>query len=155
MNKNKKIICIVSLAVIVIISVIIGVFWTNVENHTGIIKYLDEKINNVLGLTAVTSGIATTISLVPGDAGTPIADQMMDFSFHFLIILCGVYLEKYLLILSRIFFILCINTDCWCFDYYKYNKTNGKVKKISNEMFCFFNNDSYYNSAKCTNIKNY
>ena len=112
MSKNKKIICVVSLVVIAIISVVIGGFWTNVENHNETITYLDQKINNVLGLTATTSGMATAISMIPGDVGTPVADQMMDFSFHFLIILCGVYLEKYLLILSRIFFILCINTNC-------------------------------------------
>lgn len=62
--------------------------------------YLTEKANQVLGLTMLSSGIATGISLLPGDAGMPIANMLVNFSGILLIILIGITLEKYLLVLG-------------------------------------------------------
>ena len=38
--------------------------------------------------------------MIPTDAGTPIAEQLMDFNLYFLIILCGIFIEKCLLTIS-------------------------------------------------------
>ena len=38
--------------------------------------------------------------MIPTDAGTPIVEQLMDFNLYFLIILCGIFIEKYLLTIS-------------------------------------------------------
>ena len=61
---------------------------------------LDEKRDTVLSLTAACSTASAAITLIPGDTGTPIAEKLADFSSYFLIILCAVFLEKYLLVLT-------------------------------------------------------
>ena len=40
---------------------------------------------------------SAAITLVPGDIGTPIADKLADLSKYSIVILCAVFLEKYLL----------------------------------------------------------
>ena len=36
----------------------------------------------------------------PGDVGTPIANKLADLSSYFLIVLCAIYLEKYLVTIT-------------------------------------------------------
>lgn len=43
------------------------------EAHAGVIATIDEKIDNVLTLTAGSAGASALISAIPGDAGSPIA----------------------------------------------------------------------------------
>ena len=61
------------------------------------ITTIDEKIDNVLTLTAGSAGASALISAIPGDAGSPIADKLMDLSTGFLIVLAALFLEKYLI----------------------------------------------------------
>ena len=67
------------------------------EAHAGVIATIDEKIDNVLTLTAGSAGASALISAIPGDAGSPIADKLMDLSTGFLIVLAALFLEKYLI----------------------------------------------------------
>ncbi len=67
---------------------------TSLNQNT--IQYLGEKQTTVMELTAATTAASTLITLMPGDTGTPIADKLADFSSYFLIVLCAVLLEKYL-----------------------------------------------------------
>ncbi|MFR3451715.1 MAG: hypothetical protein ACLTSX_09255 [Collinsella sp.] len=59
------------------------------------IATIDEKIDNVLTLTAGSAGASALISAIPGDAGSPIAEKLMDLSTGFLIVLAALFLEKY------------------------------------------------------------
>ena len=61
------------------------------------IAVLDEKTSNVMGLTAGSAAVSAGLSAIPGDAGTPIAEKLMDLSVNFGIVLIALYLEKYLL----------------------------------------------------------
>lgn len=65
--------------------------------HADVIATIDEKIDNVLTLTAGSTGASALISAIPGDAGSPIADKLMDLSTGFLIVLAALFLEKYLI----------------------------------------------------------
>jgi len=65
------------------------------EAHAGVIATIDEKIDNVLTLTAGSAGASALISAIPGDAGSPIAEKLMDLSTGFLI--AALFLEKYLI----------------------------------------------------------
>ena len=65
--------------------------------HADVIATIDEKIDNVLTLTAGSAGASALISAIPGDAGSPIADKLMDLSTGFLIVLAALFLEKYLI----------------------------------------------------------
>lgn len=67
------------------------------EAHADVIATVDEKIDNVLTLTAGSAGASALISAIPGDAGSPIADKLMDLSTGFLIVLAALFLEKYLI----------------------------------------------------------
>ena len=58
---------------------------------------LDEKKQTVMNLMAASTGSSAAISLLPGDAGTPIAEKLVDLSSDFLAVLAAIYLEKYLL----------------------------------------------------------
>ena len=61
------------------------------------IQSLDDKKTTALELTAAATAASAAITLIPGDAGTPIADKLADLSSYFLIVVCAIYLEKYLL----------------------------------------------------------
>ena len=61
-----------------------------------ILEDLDQKKADVLELTAAATGTAVAITLLPGDAATPIAEKLTDISQYLLIVLCAIYLEKYL-----------------------------------------------------------
>ena len=61
------------------------------------IESLDKKQETVLELTAASTAASAAITLLPGDAATPIAEKLADLSGYFLIVLCAIFLEKYLL----------------------------------------------------------
>lgn len=67
------------------------------ETYAGTIATLDAKRDTVLGLTAASAGLSAAVSAIPGDAGTPIADKLMDVSADFMIVPAALYLEKFLL----------------------------------------------------------
>ena len=67
------------------------------ETHTGTIASIDEKTDTVLKLTATSTLASAAVSAIPGDTATPIANKLADFTEYFLLILCVLYSEKYLL----------------------------------------------------------
>ena len=64
--------------------------------HSATISVIDEKTEDVLRLTASASLASIGVSAIPGDTATPIAGKLADFSEYFLLILCVLYSEKYL-----------------------------------------------------------
>ncbi len=64
------------------------------------ITYLDGKANTVLGLTGASTSASVAITLIPGDVGTPIANQLASISSYSVIVLAAVHLEKYLLTIA-------------------------------------------------------
>ena len=70
---------------------------TNPESYTATSASIDEKVDTVLKLTATSTVASAGISAIPGDTATPIADKLADFTEYFLLILCVLYSEKYLL----------------------------------------------------------
>ena len=73
---------------------------TSMDFHANSIATLEEKKTTVLELTAAAAASSAAITLLPGDTATPIADKLADLSTHFLIVLCAIFLEKYLLTLT-------------------------------------------------------
>ncbi len=67
------------------------------EIWAGKVSSLDDKAETVLKLTATSTLASAGISAIPGDTATPIANKLADFSEYFLLILCVLYAEKYLL----------------------------------------------------------
>ena len=71
-------------------------FMTQPEIYQRSIDSLQAKQETVLELTAASTAASAAITLLPGDTATPIADKLADLSGYFLIVLCAIFLEKYL-----------------------------------------------------------
>lgn len=67
------------------------------DSYAGTVASIDEKVETVLKLTATSTVASAGISAIPGDTATPIATKLADFTEYFLLILCVLYSEKYLL----------------------------------------------------------
>ncbi len=67
------------------------------ERYTAYTESLDDKTETVLKLMAASTVTSAGLSAIPGDTATPIAEKLADFSEYFLLILCVLYAEKYLL----------------------------------------------------------
>ncbi|MBR2810003.1 MAG: hypothetical protein IKD69_01350 [Solobacterium sp.] len=67
-----------------------------VTDGAGISGYLDDKQMEVLKIAGAAAGASAVISAIPDDAGTPIAEKFADISMYTIIVLCAVFLEKYL-----------------------------------------------------------
>ncbi len=70
---------------------------SNPKTYEKTITALDEKKDNVLKLTAAATTSSAAVSALPGDTCTPIAEKLADMSGYFMVVLCAIYLEKYLL----------------------------------------------------------
>ena len=68
---------------------------TNVNTQT--IETLDEKKETVVALTALAGTTSTAITLIPGDVGGPVAQNIADIADYLLIVFAGIWLQKYFL----------------------------------------------------------
>ncbi len=94
----KKIIIVVALAVLGLLSFFTGSeLLSNPETYRGSIEVLNEKQSNVMALTAASAAASTALSAIPGDAGTPIANQVAEISTYLFLVTCIVFLEKFLI----------------------------------------------------------
>ncbi|MBR5517340.1 MAG: hypothetical protein IKU53_05140 [Firmicutes bacterium] len=76
--------------------------FSNPETYGETIAVLDEKSSNVLALATSSAAISTGLTMLPGDTASPMADQMADLSSTMMIIMCAIFLEKYLLTLAGV-----------------------------------------------------
>jgi len=99
--KSKKIIGAVLCVALALASVlVVAKPMTSLETHSETIASLDAKKETVMELTAASTAASAAITLIPGDVATPIADKVADLSGWFLIVLCAIFLEKYLVIIA-------------------------------------------------------
>ena len=70
------------------------------ERHAASLADLDEKKVTVMELTAATAATSVAVSAVPGDATTPIANQISELSSYLLLVVGAIMLEKVLLTLT-------------------------------------------------------
>ena len=73
---------------------------TSADTYKKTSQALDEKKETVMELTAAATATSAAITVLPGDAATPIAEKLADFSTYFLIVISALYLEKYLLTIT-------------------------------------------------------
>ena len=98
--KQKCITAAVLLLVAILSITVVGKYASAPENHQKTIASLDEKKQTVMELTAASTGTSALIPLLPGDTATPIAEKMADVSGYLLVVLCAIYLEKYLVTIT-------------------------------------------------------
>ncbi len=68
--------------------------------HAASIAALDEKKVTVTELTAAVAGGSIAVSAIPGDATTPIANQIAEMATYLLLVVGAILLEKFLLTMS-------------------------------------------------------
>src|SRR5665648_1139611 len=96
LSKQTKILILllfIALFSILVVSKIV----TTPDFNAGIIKSLDDKKVTVMKLVVTAAASSTAISMIPGDAAMPIANQIMNLTSYFIIILGAIFLEKMLL----------------------------------------------------------
>lgn len=125
MKKNSKTFILVAvLLIIAIISMfVISKVASSPKFHAKTIKSLDEKKIMVMELTAATAGASTAIALIPSDATTPLANQILGLSSYLLIVIGAIFLEKILLTLTGyITFTVLIPIACLLYAIYLFAK---------------------------------
>lgn len=136
-NKTKCITAIILLLVAILSVTVVGKYASAPENHQKTIASLDEKKQTVMELTAASTVTSALITLLPGDTATPIAEKMADVSGYLLIVLCAIYLEKYLVtITGYVAFTYLIPIACglWILNLFFENAT---VRKLAEKLAVF------------------
>ena len=95
-SRIKIVIILMALAVAAVSFFAVSKKVSSAEFHQAAIGSLDEKKNTVMELAAASAGASAAITLIPGDVATPLAD----LSSKFIIVICALYLEKYLLTIT-------------------------------------------------------
>ena len=93
----KVAICIALIAIALVSFFPIAQRYTSPDRYTDYVVSIDDKTETVLKLMAVSTVTSAGITAIPGDTATPIAEKLADFSEYFLLILCMLYAEQYLL----------------------------------------------------------
>ena len=70
------------------------------KNHSHSIEQTDEKIDAVTKLSGGAAATSATLTLLPGDICTPLAEQLAELAKYFLLILSALYLEKFMITVS-------------------------------------------------------
>lgn len=105
--KNKKretIITCVIIGILLLVAVVSFVHVSGIasseDNFSGTYAALDSKRTTVTELMGVTAASSTAITLLPGDAGTPIAEQLADLSGYFMFIMAVICFEKWMVTIT-------------------------------------------------------
>ena len=136
-DRTKCITAVILLLIAVLSITVVGKYASAPENHQKTIASLDEKKQTVMELTAASTVTSALITLLPGDTATPIAEKMADVSGYLLIVLCAIYLEKYLVtITGYVAFTYLIPAACvlWILNLFFANAT---VRKLAAKLAVF------------------
>lgn len=132
--------CIIAILLIIIGSVSfasVSKVASKPENHKTTIASLDDKKETVLELTAATTATSALFTLLPGDTATPIAEKMADLSTYLLVVLCAIFLEKYLVtITGYAAFRYLIPAACVLF-LINLAVNNETIKKLASKLLIF------------------
>lgn len=97
-NKKLQIGFIVALVVLALLSGFVArPHFVDTKTWDSTIEVIDQKKGNVLALTTSCVALSAGITALPGDTGTPVAEQLAQLSGNLGIVLAVLYLEKYLL----------------------------------------------------------
>ena len=100
-TTNKKLWLILKLIIlitlIILLLTIVRPILVNQDTYQKPIAYLDSKMANAKALTLGTTSASFVVSMIPDDAGTPIANELAQFSGYLLLVLSAIFLERYLL----------------------------------------------------------
>ncbi len=134
-KKTAKAVIPVIIAVISIF--VLSKYAASAEFHAKTIESLDDKKTTVMQLTAASTAASAAITLIPGDTATPIAEKLADLSSYFLLVLCAIYLEKYLLTTTGyVAFVLLVPAACILYSVNIFLENNA-WKRLAQKLFIF------------------
>lgn len=115
-NQIKKIMIMVLLIIIAFVSIkFISPWASSIETHATSLSILDDKKTSAMGLTTAVALTSTAITAIPGDVATPIANQISELTTPLMIVICAIYLEKFLLTITGFLsFTYLIPISCLC-----------------------------------------
>ena len=100
-NLRKNVVPIAVLLIIALLSLfVISGIASSYDFHRSSIADLNDRETEVLTLSGISLALSVAATLPPDDIGTPLADKLADLSSNFLLILCVIILEKYLLTIT-------------------------------------------------------
>ncbi len=113
-GDNGRRAIVIVLIIILIASVLFGVLAASkTDMYAGTIERLDESRNTVTQLMASATAASALLTLIPGDVATPIAEKLADVAGDFVIVLCAIYAEKFMLtVLGALAFVVLIPAGC-------------------------------------------
>ena len=102
MNLNLRKAALISLILLfaVISFTKIAPWAASAATHPHSIEQTEDKITSVMTLSAGAAATSATLSLLPGDMCTPLAEQLAELAKYFLLVLSALHLEKFLITLS-------------------------------------------------------
>lgn len=103
-HRGSSIRFIVLLLLALLCSCLIAPKVANPDTYKYLTESLENKKKSVEALAGAAAGASAVITLMPGDFGTPIAEKLVDLSGCFLVILCALYVEKFLVSMTGILF---------------------------------------------------
>lgn len=105
MKKDRQSLQKIGVGVLLTAIALLSVLWlaelvSSPARHAASIADLDEKKLIVMELTAATAATSVVVSAIPGDATTPLANQISELSSYLLLVVGAIMLEKVLLTLT-------------------------------------------------------
>lgn len=123
-ERTKKIVIVATLVIISLCSIfIVSRIATKPENYKTTIQSIDDKKATVMSVTAGAAATSTLLAAIPGDATTPISNQIMQISSYLMIVVCVLVLEKSLLmVMGYLSFNILIPVACGLLGVYTFCK---------------------------------
>lgn len=105
MNPNQQLWKRVGVSILLLTIALSSILWlaklaSSPERHAESMAALDEKKITVMELTSAAAVASVAVSAIPGDATTPIAEQIAELSSYLLLVVGAIMLEKILLTLT-------------------------------------------------------
>lgn len=101
-RKNKLIITVVLLCLALFSFFVVSQSEAISSMNESVIESLDNKKMTVAKLATTSTAASTAITLIPGDAGQPLAENLADISDYLLIVIASIWLQKFLITVTAI-----------------------------------------------------
>jgi hypothetical protein len=122
-SKRTMMMLITLLSIALLSIFVVSKVVTSPSFNSSNIKSLDDKKIIVMKLAAAAAASSTALSLIPGDAAMPIANQIAELSPYFIVVLCAILLEKMLIaVVGYVSFTFIIPFACILGAFYLYKR---------------------------------
>ena len=136
-NGKRGLVFLLCLVIALTSFFVVGEYATNAKSYSRTIQSIDEKKATVMGVSTLATGVSLVLAAIPGDATTPVANEVVDVTSYLLIVVCALVLEKSLLtIFGGLAFKILIPVACAMFVVSLFKNSNlWKVLSIKVAIF--------------------